>query len=437
MKPMLRWFAASLAGLLLNATVTAQTEEAPDAQAEDAPRYQIDAISFAALNSPLSRLDVFLQINYDDLSFVKEDDRYAASYEVMVGLYDTLEHLVNEKLWTEQVKAATFDESISAQAYSLTQRVFDIPPGTYRIVSIVRDLETRISQKLVRQIVVQDYAHAPFALSDIMLVRNLKMVGDRKSITPNVSANVGNLAEGFYLFFEVYNDVREDSLRFTSTVLNEKGEKLFSRDTTALIPKGRTQMFLKTDHTGLTLGDYRIYVQAAPVTPWTPAPEGGIFATSRAFVVRWRGLPRGVADLDLAIDQLQYIARESELDSIKEATTVEEKQRLFLEFWKRRDPNPNTPRNEKMEGYYARVEYANKHFKHYVEGWRTDMGMVYVRFGPPSNVDRHPFDIDSKPYEIWSYYEMNFQFVFVDETGFGEYRLITPIWDVWQRARED
>jgi hypothetical protein len=89
-----------------------------------------------------------------------------------------------------------------------------------------------------------------------------------------------------------------------------------------------------------------------------------------------------------------------------------------------------------MEQYYARVEYANKHFSHFQEGWRTDMGMVYITFGPPNNVERHPFDIDSKPYEIWAYYDLNYQFVFVDQTGFGDYRLITPIWETLGHIRE-
>jgi GWxTD domain-containing protein len=436
MQPVVRCLVIWLSCLAFPVSSAAQVEAATDPQLGDDSPYEIDAISFAALNSPLSRLDVFVQVSHEDLSFVKSDDRYTASYEMMVSLYDTADHLVNEKLWTEQVKAASFDESVSSQAHSLTQRVFEVPPGTYRIVSVLRDLETRVSQKLVRQIRVQDYSHAPFALSDIMLVRKLSFVGDRKSIVPNVSPNVGNLSEGFFLFFEVYNDVREDSMRFTATVMNEKGATVLTRDTLALILKGRNQLFVKMDHSMLTLGDYRVVVQAASLRPGAEVPPGGQFTTNRSFVIRWRGLPRGVGDLDLAISQLQYIARESELDSMKEATTIEEKQRLFLDFWKRRDPNPGTPRNEKMEDYYARVEYANKHFRHYVDGWRTDMGMVYIRFGAPSNVDRHPFDIDSKPYEVWSYYELNFQFVFVDESGFGEYRLITPLWDVWQRARD-
>ena len=151
--------------------------------------------------------------------------------------------------------------------------------------------------------------------------------------------------------------------------------------------------------------------------------------------MRWRGIPNSVKDIDEAISQIQYIAKDGELSYIREGETPEERQKRLIEFWKRKDPNPNTPRNEKMEEYYAKVEYANKHFTHYTAGWRTDMGMVYIVLGPPSNVDRHPFDRESKPYEVWSYYELNQQFVFLDQTGFGDYRLTNPISDVWQHAK--
>lgn len=56
------------------------------------------------------------------------------------------------------------------------------------------------------------------------------------------------------------------------------------------------------------------------------------------------------------------------------------------------------------------------------------MGMVFIILGTPSNIDRHPFELDSKPYEIWHYYEINRQYVFVDYTGFGDYRLVTPFY---------
>ena len=36
---------------------------------------------------------------------------------------------------------------------------------------------------------------------------------------------------------------------------------------------------------------------------------------------------------------------------------------------------------------------------------------------------------NTKPYEIWEFYNDNRQFIFVDDTGFGDYKLMTPIWD--------
>ncbi len=426
---------AGMAGLLLAAPGRAQVESAAAPAEEERTFFQIDAISFASLDSALSRLDVFVQVPYENLSFTKGDEGYSASYEIQISIYDSLGRLATEKLWTEQVKTATFDESVSSQAYSLTQRVFNIAPGKYSIGVIIRDNETKLSRKQIRQMTVQDYARAPFALSDIMLVRKITFSGEHKSIVPNVSTNVGDLPEGFFLFFEAYNHSRRDSVKFVATVFNDKNERKLSVDTMEFLHAGRSQIFMKVDNSKLVLGNYKVFVRAVPLSQAADSSGAPLATTSRAFMVRWRGLPMALADLDLAIEQLQYIAKESEIENIKAATTLEEKQKRFLEFWKTKDPNPNTPRNEKMEDYYAKVEYANKHFGHYIEGWKTDMGMVYIRFGAPNNVDRHPFDIDAKPYEVWSYYDLNYQFVFVDQTGFGDYRLITPLWDVWQRAK--
>src|SRR5690625_5315948 len=39
--------------------------------------------------------------------------------------------------------------------------------------------------------------------------------------------------------------------------------------------------------------------------------------------------------------------------------------------------------------YYERVEQANKQFTSFKEGWKTDLGMIYILFGPPWYVDRY------------------------------------------------
>jgi len=196
----------------------------------------------------------------------------------------------------------------------------------------------------------------------------------------------------------------------------------------------RMQAFLKVENLKLPVGAYLIAIEARPV-PRDSAYDGKIASTSRSFTVRWTDIPSSITNLEKAIDQLRYIAQPSEYDFIRDAKVDEERKRRFLEFWVKRDPDQSTPRNELMEEYYRRVEYSNKNFTHYVEGWKTDMGMVYIRFGPPDNVERHPFDMNTKPYEVWYYYQIERQFVFVDETGFGDYRLRYPTTDLWGRIR--
>jgi hypothetical protein len=81
-----------------------------------------------------------------------------------------------------------------------------------------------------------------------------------------------------------------------------------------------------------------------------------------------------------------------------------------------------------MESYYGRVQYANEHFRTNHEGWDTDRGHIYILYGEPTDIERHPFEAGSYPYEVWYYSQLAKRFMFVDYTGFGDYSLVTPEW---------
>jgi GWxTD domain-containing protein len=167
--------------------------------------------------------------------------------------------------------------------------------------------------------------------------------------------------------------------------------------------------------------------------------DGDVFdSASRTFVSRWVGVPSTITDLDKAIDQLVYIANPEEVDNIEESANNDEKAKRFVEFWKKRDPNPDDEYNPVFNEYYNRVAYSNENFKSYsIEGWRSDRGMVLIILGIPDNIDRHPFEYYSKPYEVWQYYDLNRSFIFIDSSGFGDYRLSpdTPLYGDLYRFR--
>jgi hypothetical protein len=60
------------------------------------------------------------------------------------------------------------------------------------------------------------------------------------------------------------------------------------------------------------------------------------------------------------------------------------------------------------------------------EGYRSDRGRVYIVYGAPDDVERHPNEVDSKPYEIWSFHNIQggVIFVFVQRNQGGDYDLV-------------
>lgn len=127
----------------------------------------------------------------------------------------------------------------------------------------------------------------------------------------------------------------------------------------------------------------------------------------------------------LKVAQLEYIATTNELNKLKKSP-VEMRDSLWQAFWKQYDPTPNTDYNEKEVEYFERIDYAEQHFSFGDKGWRSDRGRIYVKFGPPDEIQSRPYELSTKPYEIWLYYRINLRFIFYDRHGFGEYILINP-----------
>jgi GWxTD domain-containing protein len=148
---------------------------------------------------------------------------------------------------------------------------------------------------------------------------------------------------------------------------------------------------------------------------------------SKAIELRIRkpGLSNFISNVDEALDQMRYIVTDEEYKRIKKAKR-KEREKLFYQFWKDRDPSPGTVVNELMDQYYYRVSYTNEHFTSFSPGWKTDMGMIYILFGPPNDTQRSFSTGNRNTYEIWYYYTINRNFSFYDENGFGDFNLTTP-----------
>ena len=425
-------FAAMAAGILvgLMAPVNAQETRRPDS--DFAPVFFFDAISYAADHKDKSRIDFYVQVPYEELRFVKEGEGFIARYAVTLTIENAEKKFLQDRSWSVDVRVPEFSQTISRKLYSLAYQSLEVSPGNYQISLVVKDEHSRIGGKLTRAMLISDYNKESLTLSDIMIVSRLTTTAEGKSrIVPNISGNVGTEGDGFFLYFEVYDSTASGAVTLTSKIYDQAKELLRESSREERLSTARTQAFMKVDSLTLPVGTFLVTVEAVKVGGET----GPLASTSRPFTVRWSDIPMSITDLSKAVEQLRYVAQPSEYDFMRDATTDAERKTRFLDFWNKRDPDPSTPRNELMEEYYQRVEYATKNFGHFIEGWKTDMGMVYIRFGPPDNVERHPFDAGNKPFEVWYYYQFERQFIFVDDSGFGDYRLRYPTTDLWGRIR--
>ncbi len=140
-------------------------------------------------------------------------------------------------------------------------------------------------------------------------------------------------------------------------------------------------------------------------------------------------------------NDVAYIITKEEKRAFNQLVTDEERENFIENFWRRRDPNPDTEENEYREEYYERIAYANEHFASGIPGWRTDRGRVYIAWGKPDSIESHPsggaYDrpvyegggqTTTYPFEVWFYRHLEdvgdgLEIEFVDPTGTGEYRL--------------
>ena len=133
---------------------------------------------------------------------------------------------------------------------------------------------------------------------------------------------------------------------------------------------------------------------------------------------------------------LRYISTQREFDHLASQSN----QKLASDsFWLENSGNEDRARTL-ISKYYNRVQVSNKLFTSYLEGWKTDRGMIYIVFGPPNHVFR------ATNTEMWIYGEagnpqsLRFSFIRVNNPfTYNDYSLYrNPLFkEYWYRAVEN
>jgi GWxTD domain-containing protein len=106
--------------------------------------------------------------------------------------------------------------------------------------------------------------------------------------------------------------------------------------------------------------------------------------------------PNTTSPVDL-IEPLRYLTTHDEYRQLKNSR---DKRKAVENYWLTLSGSRERGR-VLIKSYYSRVQFANRHFSSYLEGWKTDRGLIYLIFGPPGTV------YISDDSESWNYGQMN------------------------------
>jgi GWxTD domain-containing protein len=322
-----------------------------------------------------------------------------------------------------------------------------LPVGRYRIkmVRLKPDTKARIDS------VVYEFKAPVFKsgdkimLSDIELCSNIKTGAVRKSglfyknnmeVYPNPMRMYNKHTPRLYYYLEVYNLKSENpnaqvdvEIAIADTegkiVANKKYKKkrkyesaveVGSFDVSGLKNGLYTLIYALVDNEA----DYSVY-NRTNFYMMTPGQQEEDFL---ALYPQSEFATMDEAEVDLMFDQAQYIANKNEIEIYKTLDSVDAKRLFLYRFWAEREKeNPGL----RLE-YYRRVAYANEYFAFANrEGWQSDRGRVYIKYGEPDYILREPSTREYRPYQIWFYddIEGGVRFLFIDETGFGDYKMVS------------
>lgn len=371
-------------------------------------------------------VEVYYKVFSSALTFEKRGERFMASYEMDI--------IVNKKgkQFTGSSKsgdlfADKYETTLSREDFIINKVDFTLPPDNYDLEGLLTDTFSGNRYNFKKDMKLKDFKSKLPDISGIEFVRevdysktNPLFYKDNMTIIPSVSRTFGFSQPKLMFYYRIYNkpDFKGDYYVIYDFMA---GTKFIKSDTAMFTSAGDvTGRLEETNVEDFLPGIYELVANIS-----SPGSKLKIRAETE-FMIEWSPVSIVLNDYKTAVQQLRYIASDEEMKHLTDAPP-DKRLEYWNNFWASKDHTPGTPENEIKELYYRRLRYADVNFGVFGRnGWKTDMGMVYITFGQPDEIERHPFDIDSKPYQIWYYYDEKLTFLFVDYNGYGEYELQYP-----------
>ena len=357
---------------------------------------------------------IYLAIPFKTLQFISKNNDFFSGYEAQIAVMSKKGKLVYKNTWSDSIYVQSYIETIRKnEAITIfTEKI--ISANEYVVMATVFDIESRefhkISQDLELESSYKSYINKP-----VLLIEKPGNWGFNPDLIPSWNYFLSSGKDSVSLFISGFSHSNNCELEWK--ILSKVRKEQVTGEKKILVNSNYFHHYI---HLPISIFSDLSYTFTVKLKDKKQQNEESV-----ELIVLKPGISSLVTDIDQALDQMKYILTSEERTELKKSKK-KEKEHLFKNFWDVRDPSQGTLKNELMDEYYKRVSYTIIQYSGFQDGWKTDMGMIYILFGPPDEKKRFSDYSNQKSFESWYYFTVNKSFRFVDVNGFGDYQLETP-----------
>jgi len=445
----------------------------------DNPDFVRAQLFYSKFTSPSTGpyIETYLSVSGSSINWVKDaDGKYKGKVEVTMMFKDQEKVVAFDKL---ELSGPIINDTSERNINFIDQQRFALPNGNYTFEIKIKDLNSDAPPFSASQSIEMNFPENEISLSGIQLVESFT-----KATQPNILTKSGydiipyiynylpKNVQQLTFYCEIYNSdkILGENEKYLLNYFIESYETKqvmekfvsFRRETANPV----TVLFANYDIAELPSGNYNLVVEVRN-------RENLILTSNKLFFQRSNpGIELNFSDFARLTVENSFVAKMNNIDTLMEyinylypiSTEMESKfvkfqikenaqpdlnvmRSFFLNFWvERNEADPE----QSWLNYLSIVQLVNEQFgspgKKGKQGYETDRGYVFLKYGPPNTITDRPFDtgssgltitpggsdeaeLGSVPYEIWHYYSIenlrDRKFVFANTNlALFDYKLI-------------
>ncbi|NGP77006.1 GWxTD domain-containing protein [Balneolaceae bacterium YR4-1] len=364
------------------------------------PEVRISAIGFLDEGDDPG-IDVTADIVYGSLIYKENQDSLQARFTIEIQVLPKDNTSGSPTTHQETITITRSNSNIvnSQDLYSYDKRI-PVDPGTYDINVTVIDRNSGKQLTRQTQTFIPDPGNSVQNLTNIQLLGK-KAAGDWAPIT---TYDVQRDVDSLMFRLQVTNNTSEEPLAINARLMRFESDTTIARPMyfNGYSPSSIQYKGIDYDEEEVLQSTRRILTQPGSVLieyKFGSQPRGNYrfdvqndedeenrLFKARDFGVKSKNYPSIKSARELA-SPLYYLMSKKEYEELMAIQDKDSLKQAVDRFWLKNLNNKNRAR-QVIQMYYQRVEEANKQFSNFKEGWKTDLGMIYILFGPPWYVDQ-------------------------------------------------